>query len=70
MKKFKNGNLETVVENDDSRITEYLANGWKEIEFILPIPDETGNMLKKSAMDASNSEAVDDGLFKKDKAVK
>lgn len=30
MKKFIKGTLETIVEDNDRRIPEYIANGWKE----------------------------------------
>lgn len=49
MRKFTKGSLETVVEDDDRRIVQYLANGWKE-EAYEPKPQTEEDKRKQEAI--------------------
>lgn len=55
MKKFTKGNIETVVEDDDRRIPEYKANGWKEVP-LTGAPDTDEAALNKALGDVQESE--------------
>lgn len=53
MKKFVKDKLETIVEDNDRRISEYLANGWKEVT----LDHKKGNCATDKALDdVANSE--------------
>lgn len=66
MRKFTKGKLETVVEDKDRRIPEYLANGWKEVTITPKTPTEAEALLEKSKKDANTTEPKKGG--KKQKA--
>lgn len=50
MRKFIKGGVETVVEDDDRRISQYLASGWKE-EAYEPKPKSEADKRKQEALD-------------------
>lgn len=54
MKTFTKGNLTTVVDDDDFRIAEYEANGWKETETADKPKDEADTRIA-NAIDAANA---------------
>lgn len=56
MKKFTKGALETIVDDDDRRIPEYLANGWKEAPLPKKPQDAADEQLDKAMTDVENSE--------------
>ena len=56
MKKFIKGALETVVEDNDRRIPEYISNGWEEVKPNQPKEDEADKRRKKAIDDANASE--------------
>lgn len=57
MKMFTKGNLETVVEDDDRRIKDYLKSGWKEESFV---PKE------KTDADKRKQRAIDEAIASED----
>lgn len=56
MRKFKKGNLETTVEDNDRRIPDYLAKGWKEITPKTPTDEGEQSATDKALQDVANSE--------------
>lgn len=56
MRKFKKGNLETTVEDNDRRIPDYLSNGWKEITSKTPTDEGKQSATDKALQDVANSE--------------
>lgn len=56
MKEFIKGNLTTVVEDNDRRIPEYLANGWKEKELTQKQKDASDKRKEEAIADADASE--------------
>lgn len=72
MKEFTKGALVTVVEDNDRRIADYKANGWKERP-LTPKPQDDADKRNDAAMqEASDSESKSDakGKGKKDKSKK
>ena len=57
MKTFTKGSLTTVVDDDDFRIDEYKANGWKETKTADKPKDEADKRTEKAIDDANASEA-------------
>lgn len=55
MKKFIKGSIETVVEDNDKRIPEYKANGWKEVP-LAATPDTAKTALNQALADVEASE--------------
>ncbi len=61
MKKFVKGKLETIVEDNDRRIPEYLANGWKEAPLDkTPKGNGEQSATDKALDDVANSEGAND----------
>ena len=60
MKRFIKGTLETVVDDNDHRISEYLANGWKEAPIVKKPQDAADSQLEKAMLDIENSEEMAD----------
>lgn len=58
MRRFVKGTLETAVDDNDRRIPEYLANGWKEEKPIVKPQDEASKKMSKAIADANDSEAA------------
>ncbi|MDE6474775.1 MAG: hypothetical protein K2L70_06720 [Clostridia bacterium] len=56
MKEFTKGNLTTVVEDNDRRISEYLANGWKEEKLTKKPKDALDKRKEEAIADADASE--------------
>lgn len=56
MKEFIKGNITTVVDDNDRRIPEYLANGWKERELTKKPKDVADERMEKAITDANASE--------------
>lgn len=56
MRKFVKGKLETVVEDNDRRIPDYLANGWKETTPKAPTDEGEKSATDKALQDVVNSE--------------
>lgn len=56
MKRFIKGELETVVDDNDRRIPDYIAGGWKEVELIAKPQDEASKKMNKAIADANDSE--------------
>ncbi len=54
MRKFVKGKLETTVEDNDRRIPDYLANGWKEVK--APTGNGAQSATDKALDDVANSE--------------
>lgn len=59
MKRFVKGGIETTVDDNDNRIADYLANGWKEAELPVKAKDAATEQLSKAIADANDSEATD-----------
>ena len=55
MKTFTKGNLTTVVDDDDRRISAYLANGWKETDTAEKPKDDADKRAEKAIDDANAS---------------
>lgn len=56
MKKFVKDKLSTIVEDNDRRISAYIAGGWKEEE-VTPVPmDAADNLLDKAIDEVNESE--------------
>ena len=68
MKKFTKGALVSIVEDDDSRIPGYKAEGWKEEKYEgkAKKPNEQEKLLEGALSDANDSEPAKGG--KKQKA--
>ena len=58
MKTFTKGSLTTVVDDDDFRIDEYKANGWKETKTADKPKDEADTRIA-DAIDAANASEAD-----------
>lgn len=59
MKMFAKGTLTTLVEDDDRRIADYRASGWKEVEIVSVAPTTAADKkLAKAIKDACDSEPV------------
>lgn len=58
MKTFTKGSLTTVVDDDDFRIDEYKANGWKETKTADKLKDEADTRIA-DAIDAANASEAD-----------
>lgn len=56
MKTFTKGTLTTVVDDDDRRIPEYLANGWKEAPTAEKPKDDADKRIDKAIGEANASE--------------
>lgn len=57
MKTFTKGNLTTVVDDDDRRIPDYMANGWKETATAEKPKDDADERMAKAIADANASES-------------
>lgn len=65
MKKFTKGTLTTIVEDDDRRIPDYKAAGWKEAA-IEPLPtDAADETLAKAMSDVDDSQPAKDKKSRK-----
>jgi len=58
MKTFTKGSLTTVVDDDDSRIASYIANGWKETATADKPKDDADKRIE-NAIDAANASEAD-----------
>lgn len=58
MRKFVKGKLETIVEDSDRRIPEYLANGWKEAPLGASKPNSKTSATDKALNDVAASEGA------------
>ncbi len=69
MKEFTKGALVTVVEDNDRRIADYKANGWKERPLTPKPQDDADKRIDAAMQEASDSESKSDakGKGKKDK---
>lgn len=67
MKKFVKGNLETIVEDNDRRIPEYLANGWKAAPHAEKASDGE-SATDKALNDVAASEEASKGADKTSKS--
>lgn len=56
MKEFIKGNLITVVDDDDRRISEYRANGWKERPLSKKSKDKADERMESAIAEANASE--------------
>lgn len=56
MRKFVKGKLETVVEDNDRRIPDYLAKGWEEVTPKAPTTNGGQSATDKALEDVANSE--------------
>lgn len=56
MKTFTKGTLKTIVDDDDRRIPEYLANGWKEAPTAEKPKDDADKRIDKAVNEANESE--------------
>jgi len=67
MKKFIKGKLTTIVEDDDQRIPEYKAAGWKEVAYAgaEKEPTPATELLEKALEDATASEPKKGGKRRK-----
>ena len=72
MKEFTKGALVTVVEDNDRRIADYKANGWKERPLTPKPQDDADKRIDAAMQEASDSESKSDakGNGKKDKSKK
>lgn len=72
MKEFTKGALVTVVEDNDRRIADYKANGWKERPLTPKPQDDADKRIDAAMQEASDSESKSDakGKGKKDKGKK
>lgn len=61
MKKFIKDGLETLVEDNDRRIPDYLKNGWKEAEVTLKATDEADKQTQRAIDDVETSEGKSKG---------
>lgn len=57
MKTFTKGTLTTTVDDDDRRIPEYLANGWKETATAEKAKDDADKRIDKAIGEANESES-------------
>ena len=56
MKTFTKGKITTTVDDDDRRIPEYLANGWKETATPDKPKDDTDKRIDKAVRESNGSE--------------
>lgn len=56
MKTFTKGTLTTTVDDDDRRIPQYLANGWKETATAEKPKDDEDKRIDKAVNEANESE--------------
>ena len=72
MKEFTKGALVTVVEDNDRRIADYKANGWRERPLTPKPQDDADKRIDAAMQEASDSESKSDakGKGKKDKSKK
>lgn len=72
MKEFTKGALVTVVEDNDRRIADYKANGWRERPLTPKPQDDADKRIDAARQEASDSESKSDakGKGKKDKSKK
>lgn len=61
MKTFTKGTLTTTVDDDDRRIPEYLANGWKEVPTGEKPKDDADKRIDKAISEANESESKPKG---------
>ena len=61
MKKFIKDGLETLVEDNDRRIPDYLKNGWKEAEVTPKATDEADEQTQRAIDDVETSEGKPKG---------
>ena len=61
MKTFTKGSLTTVVEDNDRRIPQYIANGWKETGTTAKQKDDADERTGKAIDDVNASEVEDKG---------
>ena len=61
MKTFTKGSLTTVVEDNDRRIPQYIANGWKETGTTPKQKDDADERTGKAIDDVNASEGEDKG---------
>lgn len=61
MKKFIKDGLETLVDDNDRRIPDYLKNGWKEAEVAPKATDEADKRMKRAIDDVETSEGKPKG---------
>lgn len=61
MKTFTKGTLTTTVDDDDRRIPEYLANGWKEAPNPKKNQDDADKRIDKAIGEANESESKGKG---------
>lgn len=61
MKKFIKDGLETLVDDNDRRIPEYLKNGWKEAEVAPKTTDEGDKQTQRAIDDVETSESKSKG---------
>lgn len=61
MKTFTKGTLTTTVDDDDRRIPEYLANGWKEAPNPEKAKDDADKRIDKAIGEANESESKGKG---------
>lgn len=61
MKTFTKGTLVTTVDDDDRRIPEYLANGWKETATAEKAKDDADKRIDKAIGEANESESKGKG---------
>lgn len=64
MKEFYKGALVTVVEDNDRRIPDYLANGWKERPLTPKPQDEADKRIDDAMQEVSDSESKSDAKGK------
>lgn len=58
MKKFIKGTLETFVDDDDRRISEYLACGWKEAPMPVKPKDEADELFERALGDVLEADGA------------
>lgn len=61
MKEFTKGTLVTVVDDNDRRIADYLANGWKERPLTLKPQDDADKRIGEAIEAADESESAKGG---------
>lgn len=64
MKTFTKGTLTTTVDDDDRRIPEYLANGWKEAPNPEKAKDDADKRIDKAIGEVNESESKGKGKGK------
>lgn len=67
MKEFTKGALVTVVEDNDRRIADYKANGWKERPLTPKPQDDADKRIDAAMQEASDSESKSDAKGKGEK---